>query len=116
MKLIPILRILIATCFLSAAYSAEPVNTECPIKGSEIAGKKTSSVEVGFCCEKCKEKFDKAPKDFLKQVAEAAEGKCPVSGKAVSADAKSTIEVGTCCNSCKGKFDAEPKKFLGKLK
>ena len=116
MKHIRLLRILVVTGLLSAAHSAESINTTCPIKGSEIAGKKTSSIEVGFCCEKCKEKFDKAPKDFLKQVAEAAEGKCPVSGKAVSADAKSTIQVGTCCNSCKGKFDAEPKKFLGTLK
>lgn len=116
MKFIKLLPIIAATLFFGAAQAAETINTECPIKGSEVAGKKTSEVEVGFCCENCKGKFDKAPKDFLQKVADAEEGKCPVSGEDVSGDDTSTITVGTCCNSCKGKFDKEPKKFIGKLK
>jgi YHS domain-containing protein len=116
MKILKILPFLVVTFFLGAVHAAETINSECPIKGSEIAGKKASEVEIGFCCEKCKVKFDKAPKDFLKKFAESAENTCPVSGKAVSSKDQSTIVVGTCCNSCKGKFDKEPKNFIGELK
>jgi hypothetical protein len=49
-----------ATLFLGAAHAAETINTVCPIKDSEFAGKETSEIEVGFCCENCKD-----PKKFI---------------------------------------------------
>lgn len=102
---------------LSQTFAAAPVNTECPIKGKAVDAKsKTAEVEVTFCCEKCKGKFDKDVVAGLKKYAAAEEGKCPISGKPVKATQKSTATVGVCCSGCKKKVEADPKKHLTKVK
>ncbi len=100
---------------LTGVASAEPINDTCPIKGKAVDGSKVVSVEVKFCCENCKGKFDKNPGAYLKNVAKAKDGQCPMSGKA-AADASSTVEIAVCCGGCKGKVEADPKKFLGSIK
>ena len=45
---------------LSQGFAKDPANTECPVKGKKVDSKsKMIDVEVGFCCKKCKAKFDK---------------------------------------------------------
>jgi endogenous inhibitor of DNA gyrase (YacG/DUF329 family) len=102
---------------IAGAFAAGPVNTECPIKGKAVDAKsKTASVEVQFCCGKCKAKFDGDVVAGLKKFAATEDGKCPISGKPVKASKKSTAEVGVCCGGCKKKVEAEPKKHLAKVK
>lgn len=102
---------------LSQSFAADPVNTECPIKGKAITAKsKTADVEVTFCCKKCKAKFDKDVLAGLQKFAAAEDGKCPISGKDIDKAQKSTATVGVCCNGCKKKVDADPKKHLAKVK
>lgn len=47
-----------------------PVNTKCPTSGKDVdkSATATASMTVGFCCEKCKAKFDADPKAFLPKV------------------------------------------------
>lgn len=99
---------------LSSAFSADAVNKTCPVKGKAVDGSTTASVDVAFCCKKCKAKFDKAPASFLAKVAAAEKGKCPISGQDAG-DAKSTIAVAVCCKGCKGKVEKDPKKYLAAL-
>lgn len=110
----------IATALLSVALAgfpfAAPVNGKCPVEGKDVAGKKSSSVTVTFCCKKCKAKFDKEPASYLVELSEAKEGFCLFSHKRADKEVTSTLEVGTCCGDCKEKFDAAPRKFLSKLK
>ena len=101
---------------LSQGFAADPVNKECPIKGKAVDGSKAASVEVSFCCKKCKAAFDKDPIAGLVKFAKAKDGKCPVSGKDVDTAVKSTVSVAVCCNGCKGKLAKNPKKHLAGLK
>jgi YHS domain-containing protein len=93
---------------------AGAINKTCPVKGK--AASKEASVDVTFCCDKCKAKFDKDPVAYMEKVADAKEGKCPMSGKDVDAAQKSTITVGVCCDGCKKKVEADPKKYLKDVK
>lgn len=102
----------VSACTLSAA----PMNEKCPVEGKDVAGKKTSSVTVTFCCKKCKATFDKEPAKYLTVLSEAKEGVCPLSHKKADEDVSSTLVVGTCCGDCKEKFEADPKQFLRKVK
>ena len=101
---------------LTGSLYAATINEKCPVEGKEVAGKKTSSVTVTFCCKKCKATFDKEPAKYLTVLSEAKEGVCPLSHKKADEDVTSTLVVGTCCGDCKEKFDAAPKPFLSKLK
>jgi YHS domain-containing protein len=50
---------------------AKPVNAKCPVSGEGIEAGFTSIFEtktVGFCCDKCKAKFDKDPKAFAAKI------------------------------------------------
>lgn len=111
-----------------AKKKAEPINDKCPISGRDVNPEKTSEVKVGFCCNNCKGKFDKA----LKTDAAAATkilgkvkslDKCPVSGRDVSEKANTTVAVGLCCGNCQGKLDkalkndgAAASKIISKVK
>lgn len=102
---------------LTPAFADAPANTTCPVKGKNVdAESKTTSVEVKFCCGKCKKKFDGDVLAGLKKFAAAEEGKCPMTGKAVKDSETSTAKVGVCCGGCKKKVDADPKKYLAKVK
>lgn len=101
----------------SSAFAADPVNTKCPLKGKAVDAKsKIASVEVTFCCGKCKSKFDADVLGGLKKFAATEDGKCPISGKPVKASKKSTAAVGVCCGGCRKKVEADPKKHLAKVK
>ena len=106
---------------------AAPINEKCPVSGQPINEGFTSIFEdqtVGFCCDKCKAKFDKEPANFAEKLGgkQADAGPfnklCPLSGEPVKADQVSTfegLEVAFCCGKCKGAFDKEPKKFAAKI-
>lgn len=111
-----ILSVGMVSMMFAGVSAAAPVNTKCPVEGEDVAGKKSSSVEVGFCSKKCKEMFDKSPANYLTVVAEAKDGTCPMSHKKVASGLTSTIVVGTCCSDCKETFEASPKKYLAKIK
>lgn len=112
------IRKLITLAIFSMAWtlSAAPINANCPVEGKEVAGKKTSTLTIKFCCKKCKATFDKEPTKYLTVLSEAKDGACPLSHKKVDDDVSSELVVGTCCGDCKEKFDAAPKPFLPKLK
>jgi len=101
----------IAALFTATAH-AEPINSECPVTGKAVKEGKAVDAEVGFCCEKCKAKFDAEPAKFLTKAAEAEDGKCPISGEPVDEDQTSTVSIGVCCSKCEKKVAEDPKKFL----
>jgi len=94
--------------------ASKPINEKCANNGKPINPEKTISVDVGFCCNNCKGKFDKDPAAYLEKVAKAADGKCPLSGEAVG-DAKSTLTIGFCCGNCQGGAKKDPKAAVAKL-
>ena len=113
---------LIAALFISTPLLAEPANKKCPTSGKDVDKAVTSSYskKVGFCCEKCKAKFDAAPDTFVDKVAayKADSGKCIISGKDVDAAQSSEFkkEVGFCCPKCKAGFDKDPDGGIAKVK
>lgn len=98
-------------------YSGKAVNPEATL---EVAGSK-----VGFCCNGCKGKTEKASdEDKLAMVfGEIAKGftlqtECPVSGKAIKSTVSAEHEgqkVYFCCEGCVDGFKKEPAKFTAKL-
>ena len=116
MKIHRILALILGVFALTLAHGfAGAINKSCPIKKGKEASKE-ATVEISFCCEKCKAKFDADPAAALSKVADAAEGKCPMSGKDVDAAQTSSIAIGVCCNSCKKKIEEDPKKYLKDVK
>ena len=108
--------ILVGSLLLSLTpVLAGPINKDCPVKGRAVDGSKAVEISVGFCCGRCKAKFDKDPAALLAKVAETEDGKCPISGRDVDEDATSKIAVAVCCNGCKGKVEGDPKAYLAKL-
>lgn len=100
--------------------SADPVNKLCPVSGK--AGDPAVIVKytkkIGFCCDKCKAKFEKDPAAMAEKIAayKADSKKCIVSGE--DADAEKTLEykaeITACCDKCEAKIKAEPDKFIAK--
>jgi len=103
----------ILAMFSLVTAHAGAINTKCPVSGKD--SKRTVDVPFSFCCEKCKEKFDKAPADYLKIAATAEDGKCPLSGKAVDKDVTSKVSIGVCCEKCETKLKDKPKDYIGKV-
>jgi endogenous inhibitor of DNA gyrase (YacG/DUF329 family) len=103
----------VAAALFTATAQAEAINDKCPVSGKAVKEGKVVEAKVGFCCEKCKGKFDAEPAKFLKKAAGAKEGMCPVSGKPVDEDQTSTVSIGVCCGKCESKVAEDPKKFLG---
>jgi hypothetical protein len=102
---------------LSQGLAKDPVNTECPIKHKAVdSSSKLVDVEVAFCCDKCKAKFDADVLGGLQKFAAAKEGKCPYSGKDVDKAQTSTATVGACCAGCEKKLTKDAKKHVGKIK
>jgi YHS domain-containing protein len=113
-----ILLILASLCASFSVASAAPDNKDCPVKGKGVSKEVAYAKTVAFCCDKCKAKFDAAPKTFAAKIAayKEADGKCPISGKPIdktkTSDFKATI--GVCCDNCKLKVEADPDKYLEK--
>jgi len=101
---------------VACPYSGKAVNPESIV---EIDG-----VKVGFCCNNCKGKTEKAEdKVALAFGGDLAKGftaqvKCPVSDKPIdvtkSVDYKGA-KVYFCCGNCPAAFEKDPAKFASKL-
>ena len=106
---------------VGAAVAADPVNKLCPVRGDK-AGNPTKtasySKNVSFCSAACKNKFEKSPGSFGRELAAFKEdGKtCLVDGKPAVASFTSEYkcEVTFCCDRCKGRFESAPDKFIEK--
>jgi YHS domain-containing protein len=113
--------LLVALCMVTPSF-ADPANAKCPTSGKDVDKAQTSTYtkKVGFCCDKCKAKFDADPAKFTKEVGayKADSGKCIVSGKDVDAAKSSEFkkEVGFCCPKCKAGFDKDPDGEIVKVK
>lgn len=115
-----LLTLMAAMVALAGAAFADPVNKLCPVSGKagDPAVTYTYTKKLSFCCNKCKDKFEKDPKSFAKEIAayKADSGKCLVSNE--DADGSKVTEfkaeVTTCCNNCKGRMESEPDKYIEK--
>ena len=99
----------------------------CPITGKPINEEKTVEIagtKVGFCCDGCKGKAEKAGDDAIALVFASfdkgftLQTACPVSGKPIAADQKVSFkgqDVYFCCPNCPAAFEADPKKFASKV-
>ena len=61
----------ISRAIASTVTAGLPVNTECPITGKPIRlifRTKYKDQVVGFCCEECKDKFEKSPSSYASHV------------------------------------------------
>ena len=94
------------------ATETAPINDTCPISGKAADPSETVSVDIEFCCNRCKGKFDKDPAAHLAKAAGGEAGKCIFNGK--PAKKKSTLKIALCCGKCPDNFDR--KKHLGKVK
>ena len=58
-------------CLLSAGVQAELANKKCPVSNRNAKTSKSlklHGLEIGFCCDNCKEKFAKKPKEFVDRI------------------------------------------------
>ena len=117
-----ILMRLVAVVFAAGvALAADPVNKLCPVRAGK-AGNPTKiasySKGVAFCSAACKNKFEKAPNSFGKELAayKSDSKKCLLDGKPAAAGFESEYkaDVTFCCNNCKGSFEREPDKYIEK--
>lgn len=104
------------------------VQVACPVSGQPIdeeAMVEYGDGKVGFCCEKCVAKFEKAGDDEKLKIlfAELEKGftlqtMCPVSNKPINPEASVEHDgkkVYFCCEGCPKAFEANPKKYMAKL-
>jgi YHS domain-containing protein len=104
------------------------VQVGCPFSGGKVNPDtmvEFSDAKVGFCCEKCQAKFEKASDAEKLEMVFAKLGKgftmqdkCPVSGKPINVAQKIEHEgkdVFFCCGGCPAAFKAAPDKFAAKL-
>jgi YHS domain-containing protein len=121
----------VITIIATATTNKTPVNTKCPVSDKDVDPTKTVVYEgatIAFCCDDCKAKFEKDPKEFAAKLnlpaksSEAASKpintKCPVSGEDVDPAKTLAYEGATvafCCDDCKAKFEKDPKEFGTKL-
>ncbi len=107
------------------------VQVACPFTGKPVSKDhmaEMGDVKVGFCSDKCEEKFKAATDDAAKLKLVFANGPfnkgftrqttCPVSGKPI--DPEHSVEykgkkVYFCCPKCPAAFEADPEKFVAKL-
>ena len=58
-------------CLLSVGAQAELVNKKCPVSNRNAKSSKSlklHGLEIGFCCDNCKGKFAKNPKEFVDRI------------------------------------------------
>ncbi|MDA0838203.1 MAG: hypothetical protein O3B01_12525 [Planctomycetota bacterium] len=112
--------------FVVTAHAADAVNSKCPVSGKDADGPTVTfkKATIGFCCDKCKSKFEAAPTALLAKVTPdngtAINATCPLSGKDIDEDQLALSAEGetvaTCCGKCLAKFKVDPAKFADKLK
>lgn len=114
---------MLAAFFLVAAQDAA-VNTKCPVTGDDVDAKITVvyTKNLGFCCGRCKDKFEKAPDRWTQEIALVkalpVNEKCPVDAK--KADATKTVahkgaSVAFCSAKCSKAFEAKPADYEAKI-
>lgn len=116
-------RILIAAAFgvlASFSYSAEPLNTVCPISGKPANPSITSTYTktVAVCCNRCKAQFNATPKAYLNNIVNAVTGQCPLSKKKAdpSVTVSYTRQVAFADVASKTAFDAAPDKHIKEVR
>lgn len=102
------------------AFSAEPLNTKCPItlEPANPAVTSTYSKTIELCCDKCKTKFLETPKAYMSAIKSARKGQCPLSNKA-SVAGKSVVysrQVAFKDAAAKAKFDSNPDQYIADVK
>lgn len=111
-----LLSLLTLVAVASFAVAAEPLNANCPMcsKTANAGIKSTFSKSATLCCNKCKAKFDAAPKQWLNALLSAPSTQCPLSHKSNSGGPTVTYsrEVAFCSAECKAKFDASPNTHI----
>ncbi len=112
----PLVLILAALGFLTAAAQNAALNTSCPMDGKPaVAAHQTLySKTAALCCNKCKAQFDATPKSWLNAILTAHAGQCPMSKKAITSPVNVTYkrQVAFCSGDCKSKFTAAPDKHI----
>lgn len=112
--------LLAAMAVCAGAAFADPVNKLCPVSGKagDPAVTYKYAKKIGFCCDKCKAKFDKDPNSFGKEIAayKVDSGKCLFSGEDADKEKVTEFkaEITTCCNNCKGRMESDPDKYIEK--
>ena len=121
-------RLLLCAALLIVAAGQEKTTTNatCPLTGKKANPKVTSTYtkNVGFCCGRCKSKFEKEPDKFLEYIvpikAKPVNAACPVNkGHAVSRGhtvAYNGMIVGFCCEDCPPEFTQNPTAFAKNIK
>ena len=69
-----------------------------------------------FCCDGCREKFEREPEKYLEISVEATDAVCGMSVDPSSAAHRYEhrgVEYLFCCSGCREKFAATPQKYLG---
>lgn len=106
----------------------QAVQVGCPVSGKPVNPDATVAFgeeNVGFCCNGCKGKYEKASDEEKLAMLFGASSKgftlqtaCPVSGKPIKATAVAEHEgqnVYFCCDGCPTAFKKDPAKFVAKL-
>ena len=103
---------------LFAVSEPVPVNALCPITGKRADSGKTATYikEIKFCCDICKETFNKDPDDRVKEVSAITPGtrKCLMCDKPADKDIKTSYlrVVALSDNESLTQFKASPDKYI----
>jgi YHS domain-containing protein len=108
------------------AVTGQIKQTGCPYSGGKVkAGTEIDidGVKVGFCCDNCKGKTEKADDKVTMVFKSIAKGftlqtKCPVSGKDIDTSVvseKDGKKVYLCCEGCVAPYENDPAKYADKL-
>lgn len=108
------------------AVTGQIVQVGCPFTGGKVNEKtmvELDGAKFGFCCEKCKAKYEKSDDKVNMVFADIKKGftmqdKCPVSGKPINVKQKTEYKgksVYFCCGNCPKAFEKDPEKFAAKL-
>lgn len=116
---------LMAVVGVSVVLAAKAENDKCPLSGKAINASKvcTISVDVGFCCNNCKGKYESNPSAYTSKIAgivpQIVNDVCPMSGRKVDPTKVLTIKgekVAFCCGNCCGKAAKDKAAVAGKIK
>lgn len=100
------------------------VQVACPVSGEAVDGKTTLKHDgqtVGFCCPKCKGKFQADPANYASGLANSYtyQTKCPVMNGKIDPTSFSVLPTGQkiyyCCDGCGGKLVKSPAKYAASL-
>ena len=127
-KALPGLRINRSNKWKIIPLAAKPINAKCSFTGKPLNPKFTSGFDgqvIGFCCGKCKARFDKNPAKGIKKVKEykpvpkPINTACPFTGAQLTPKFTSVFDgqvIGFCCGKCMARFDKNPAKGIKKVK